>query len=339
MRTSSAVALAAVLALSAVACGSSGSDPAGASRGNGSSGASGTVKTDAPNGCSFVTAPPVAPEPDPNAAPETLAIARAVKAVDSKIGSYLRGEIIAYRGTMKAHDNASATANVEVYGPRPDGDIAEGPALARVDVRDASTGDWSPPRQTVSGQLASLVLRSVGSKSHVILGQLAGEPATTFATSVGAEREFVTLQSTCSGCLPDLTARPATLSFQELTTTGTVSSFQGYAGKDGAYVDVTVHTTTSATLTRVAPCDVRFEDMVALNVIAGPNESNAGLEEMTDAGDELVWKLVGSIGDAAGHKCSTITPYTIEAFVKKSDLGTYGARNFKLGAATQNCAP
>lgn len=69
------------------------------------------------------------------------------------------------------------------------------------------------------------------------------------------------------------------------------------------------------------------------------SDANAGLEEMTDAGDELVWKLVGSIGDAAGHKCSTITPYTIEAFVKKSDLGTYGARNFKLGAATQNCAP
>ncbi len=134
-----------------------------------------------------------------------------------------------------------------------------------------------------------------------MLGQLGGEPGTTFSTAVGAEREFVTLQSACAGCLPDLTTRPPTLSFQDLTTTGTVSAFQGIAGQDGKYVDVTVHTTTSATLTQVAPCDVRFEDMVALNFIAGPNEGDGGLELMTDAGDELVWKLDGSPPVHDGH--------------------------------------
>jgi hypothetical protein len=345
MRTSTILLTASILALATAACGTeAGPIAPGGQSGQGGQGTDGSragqgTKIDSPTGCAFVTAPPVAPAADPSASPEVYANAKSLATLDRQIGPYLRGEVVVYRGTMKAHDNASALANVEVYGPRPDGVITEGPALARLAVQSASTGDWAPPKSAISGNLASLVLRSVATKSHVVLAQLDSEATTTAATLVGEERQFVTLNSSCAGCMADLATKPVKIDLTDLTTTGTVSSFQGYAGKDGKYVDVTVHTTVSASLTQVPACELHFEDLVAANVITGPNESEAGLEDAIDTGDELVWHEVGSIGGPAGHQCANVTDYTIDRFVKKGDLGTYGARNFKLGATRQLCAP
>jgi hypothetical protein len=348
MRTCSLLTLASFLVLSTAACGSEGGATipdasqgagGGSAQGSQTSGGGQTTKVDSPTGCAFVAAPPVAPDADPSADPAVYATATSLQTMDRLIGPYLRGEVAVYRGTMKAHDNASALANVAVYGPRPDGDIALGPALARVEVHVASTGDWGPPKSAISGNLASLVLRSVATGDHVVLSQLDTDATTTLATLVGKDREFVTLTSSCTGCMADLAAKPANLALSGLTTTGTTTSFQGYAGQGGQDVAVTVHTTVSADLTKVAACDLRFEDLVAANVITGPNESHAGLENAIDTGTELVWHETGSIGGPGGHTCADITAYTIDRFVKKSDLGVYGARNFVLGATTQICAP
>ena len=142
--------------------------------------------------------------------------------------------------------------------------------------------------------------------------------------------------------MTSLWTRPGTLAFQDLTSDGSVSVSRGYRGNGGGSdVVLPVHTVVSANLTLVPPCELRMEDLVTLNITAGPNEGggNSYLERPIDAGDEWVWHDVGSVGGSSPHQCSTITTYTIDRFVKKSDLGHYGARDFKLGEPRQVCAP
>jgi hypothetical protein len=293
----------------------------------------GATKPDSPTGCAFVNVPAAAPGLDPNAAPEEVATTQARYVMDALIGRYLRGEVAVYRGTLSAHDHvAFADGRAEELGP--DHDIPSGPALARLGMRTATESDWAPPKKGANGHLASLVIRAADSKRYVGVAALDSEPGTTFSTAVAEARQYAPLAGGCVECGPDLAGQPAAITFDGLTTTAIEQIY-----RDSHYVDVIVSTTVTARLTRVAPCDLRYEDIFTADEITGPEYSAPSLENGIDSGDEIVWHDTGTLGSPSGHQCVPITDYTIDRFVRKADLGVYGARNFVLGATRMVCAP
>jgi hypothetical protein len=259
--------------------------------------------------------------------------------VDRLVGTYLRGDVTVYRGTAKAHDNASALANTAVYGPRPDGVIAAGPALALLDVRAPSGGDWLPPRPDPPGKSAILVVHAVPASLHFILEQPLAQPALTEGGLLSGVATTASLVTSCTGCAPSFAGRPATIVFQDLTTTGVVSVFMGYAGQGGKDVNVTATVVASADLALAPPCSLGFDDLVILDSATGPNEIDLTLSSFVLIGNEMVWHTAGSFSVPSMGKCSISTPYTIDVFVDRSDLSRVGTRNFVLGTPAQQCAP
>jgi hypothetical protein len=285
--------------------------------------------------CSF-SRTPVAPLPVDAYAPlQARAEAAQLATLDRLIGRYLRGEVLVYRGTMHAHDNASALANPEAGGMRPDGAIAEGPALALLQTRMSSRGDMNPPPL---GRSAFLVVYDLAERKHVIFEQPQARPR---VTEVSLVTPFVTtagMITSCTACAPNLWETPASIALGELTATGVVSVFMGTAGKDGRQVDVTARTVASAALTNAAPCTLQFQELVLLSSSPGPDELELTLTSFTPSGDELVWHTAGAF-DTASTPCPTTTPYKIDVYVDTHDLSHYGTRNFTLGTPGQACPP
>ncbi|HEY5374060.1 MAG TPA: hypothetical protein VIK01_10255 [Polyangiaceae bacterium] len=60
----------------------------------------------------------------------------------------------------------------------------------------------------------------------------------------------------------------AKLTFADLTATGHVTVFMGYAASDGHDVDVTAQA--SADLARLPACSLTFDDLAVLNSATGP---------------------------------------------------------------------
>ena len=259
--------------------------------------------------------------------------------LDWLVGRYLRGDVKVYRGTAKSHDNASALANTIVYGPRPDGDIPEGQAIALLDVRTATSGDWYPSHPDPQGESAYLVVHAVPASLHFILEQPTGTPGLTEASLLSPVATTASLVMSCTGCLPSFASAPQTISFKDLTTTGTATVFMGYAGQGGHDVSVTETVTSSADLTRESPCALGFEDLVILDSATGPNEIDITLSSFVKEGAEMVWHTAGAFSVPTTGKCSMTTPYTIDAFVDLGDLSNVGTRNFVLGTSGEICAP
>ena len=281
--------------------------------------------------------------PQPAGAGATLQAtveAQQLALLDSLFGTYMRGDVVVYRGNLQAHDNASALANTAVYGPQPDGSIAEGPALARLETRVASGGDWTPPRDGVSGNSSVLVLYGLANNDRVNLLQQDGQPGTTWAGEIEPDNSTATLTGSCTACAPDLSAKPATIGIDGFTSSGVVSVFMGYAGKWGMMVDVTAHTTVTASLTAASACTLTWNELSVVNSATGPDElsGDLGLGDFKDAGDEMVWHASGSVS-GPGSPCPTYTPYTIDLWVKKNDLGSFGVRNFQAGTPAMSCPP
>ena len=81
------------------------------------------------------------------------------------------------------------------------------------------------------------------------------------------------------------------------------------------------------------PLEIAFQGLSHSDAI------EAAVRLAEDTGDELVWHDNGTIGAASAHVCTDDTDYTIDRFLRKADLGKFGARNFVLGATHQLCAP
>jgi hypothetical protein len=292
--------------------------------------ASNGQETDSPTGCSFVAAP-AATAIDPAAAPDVYATEIAAGVMDGLIGSYLRGEAAVYRGTLSAHTHESF-ADGTTDGLDPDTDIPSGPAFARIIVRKATPIEWTPAKPGVTGRIASLEVSANDSKRYVRIGQVDSLPGATFGTSIVEVRQYPSFAAgSCDGCTADFTGLPQAIAVTNLSVTDAGSLY-----RDSHYIDVKITTTITATLARVAPCDLRYDDLVRAASITGPE---ASFENAEDTGDELVWHDTGSLGSAAGHECTPITSYTIDRFVRKADLGTFGARHFVLGETRAVCAP
>jgi len=312
----------------------------GGSNGGGSNGG-GASSGGSSNGgpCSFSVAPAVPAPAAPGASPEQQANAAELRSLDFLVGRFLRGDVAVYRGTARAKDNASVLANTEVYGPRPDGEIPQGPAIALLEVREASGGDWNPPRQGTQGASAYLVVHGLPADRHVIFEQPASTPGLTEVSLLSGIATTASLVTSCTDCGPQLLGVPPTIAFTDLTAAGTVSVFMGYAGQGGGYVDVTAQVVASVDLEKAPICSLQFDDLVVLDSATGPNQIDATMSSFSRVGGEMIRQSGGSVTVGGAEPCPLVQSYTMDVFIDLADLGHYGIRNFQTGAPAEQCHP
>jgi hypothetical protein len=273
---------------------------------------------------------------DPTASQEEQANAIGLKMLDTYIGRYLRGEVAIYSGTAKAHDNRSALVNSIVYGPRPDGVIAQGPALAVLQVRPASDSDWDPPRTNPTGTTSVLVVHGLPPDQHYILEQHSTEPGLTFVSLLSPVSTTASMVTSCQNCAPDLSNKPASISF-DVTATGPMTVYMGYAYDGGHDVNITAEVTASADLTALPLCSLTFDDLVVIESATGPNEISAN--PFKKQGNEMVYSTGGSFTVGGTAMCPLVQSYTIDLYVDLNDLSHYGTRNFVAGTPSVRCVP
>jgi hypothetical protein len=211
-----------------------------------------------------------------------------------------------YGGTFQAHDNLS------VIEPPNDGDFPRGPALAIL----AFPGDPAHP-----GFPASLTVVSPGDGRHVDFVE--DGPVTTVSL-VDAERTVGGLLSSCTGCLPDLRARPTTLDFPHVAA-------------DGFYGDGTTpsHVDAAGSFTLVPPARVTFADLAALRVVdPGFAPNGQGDQVLTVTGSEYE-QLPAQPGMLA---CSLRSDYTLDAWVHEDDLARHGTKDIRIVDTSTCCA-
>jgi hypothetical protein len=305
---------------------------------DGSSGADGGKRS---GSCSFTSVPPAWSDADAGTTSESMVRSQWLHELDSLIGQYLRGDVLVYRGRVKANDNTSAIYAASGASPEPDQSIAEGAALARLEYRPSTGSDYIAPLTAPAGDVAILVVHGVTESKHIVFSQAKANPSITEASTIGADNAFITLRTSCTGCAPSFWSKPDAIDF-DLTTTGTLTVFQGIAGQGGHDVDVPLRMTASANLTVAPPCSIGFDDLKVLDTVEGPNEGAAdlGLQSFHRLGNEMVFHTSGSInGGATTGRCFLSTPYSIDLFVNLDDLGDYGVRNFAPGTQKEECAP
>jgi len=324
----------------ATASGNAGADAGGSSASSGgASAAGGTRSTQAGSACSFSTAPPAPADADPSASPEARANAAGLRTLDYVIGRYLRGEVAVYGGTAKAQDNRSALVNTEVSGPRPDGVIAEGPALALLQVRPAIDRDWDPANPNPTGTTTTLVVHGLPPDQHFILRQHSSEPELTEVSLLAPVSTTASMATSCTACAPDLVGKPTQVAFPDLTATGQVTVFMGYAAMGGHDVDVTAQVTASADLTLLPACALTFDDLAILETATGPNEIDNTLQAFKKSGHEMTYMTGGSFTVGGTAMCPLVQPYEIQLYVDLDDLGHYGTRNYVAGTPAVACVP
>ncbi|HXK20569.1 MAG TPA: hypothetical protein VNG33_22315 [Polyangiaceae bacterium] len=338
---------------SASAAGSSGSSgseaaasgSAGKSAGGSSSSSAGTSAVGGDQGaqtggaCSFSTAPAAPADADPSASAEAKANAAGLRTLDFVIGRYLRGEASVYSGTAKAQDNRSALVNTEVAGPRPDSVIAEGPALALLQVRPAADRDWEPQNPNPTGTTATLVIHGLPPDQHFILRQRSADPGLTEVSLLSPVSTTAAMATSCSDCAPDLMGKPQKVALTDLTATGHVMVFMGVAAQGGHDVDVTAQVTASADLALLSPCALTFDDLAIVETATGPNEIDNTLQAFKKSGHEMTYMTGGSFNVGGTAMCPLVQPYKIELYVDLDDLSHYGTRNYVAGTAAVACVP
>jgi hypothetical protein len=314
----------------------------GLSSSSGTGGANGGTGGAPGNVCSPAVVPPAPPPLDGNASVQAKAEAEQMGVLDRLFGQYLRGDIVVYRGTMQGRRSITAPAG---YPAIPDEELASGPALARLAVQPAWSGDWvqTPQPPPIAGPVAILLSHSVSAAQYMVFQQAEDQPGSTAAGSITDDNSDNFLVATCSDCAPSFWTRPATLAFS-LTAKGTMSIWEGDVSTGGAYYDVPVQTTATVDITAAAPCSVTYDELVTLNGATGPNEfaDSFGLWQFALSGTERVWHAQGSIlvaSPSAHGRCDgQAIPYTIDLYVKAANLAEYGVRNYVQLAPVQLCA-
>jgi hypothetical protein len=309
------------------------SDAGSAAPATGGTAASTVVDGAAP--CTFSVAPKAPLPIDPSAPLAEQAAGVQLAVMDATIGRYLRGEIRVYRGTLKAADDGSQVAAASGSRGILDGSIPEGPALAMLDIRAASGTDWTPPRVDPKGKSAFLVVHGIASKNQIVLEQPDSDVTLTEAGMISPLGGASPLMLSCKGCGPRLWERPDTLTFADLTATGTVPVMVSPPGQP----DVTARLVASASLSVADACSLRFEDLQLLSSATGPSETDPTLYAFERSGEEMVWHASGAIAAPSVSPCVMTNPYTIDVFVDLGDLAHYGTRNFQPGAPTRFCLP
>jgi hypothetical protein len=272
--------------------------------------------------------------------PEALIETQYLTELDQEIGRYLRGDVVAYRGTMQG---SATVPNWYVYYTASNATIAEGPALASLDVFPVSSYDWTDPTTEPSpfltGDEAILTVYGLVNDQSMVFGQPDTDPTVTATGGIVDHTAENRLRATCSGCAPNFWAQPAALAF-DLAATGTITVGSYY----GSTVDYTANATASVQLSIIPPCSVMWDDLVTLNQNAGLGRyGTAGLSAFTLIESEWVWDRSGSVPSdqpAPPGSCPggiPYTNYTIELYVNAANLAHYGVRNYVAEGTTVEC--
>jgi hypothetical protein len=318
--------------------GGAGSD-AGGARSAGDAGTSGAGGVGA---CSFAGAVPAAPAaPDPAATEQAQAEEREFVTLDAVVGRFLRGDVTVYRGTVSAE---ATSANINLPPPYTmSNQFAEGPALAMLAIRTAQPDEWAPAQTAdyVAGNTATLLIHAHAADRYLVYAQVAGDPTRTWGGGFGTDGSgglsTNILVGSCVGCVPSLAARPATLGLSAATTIGTEPVIVASAN-----VGVPVSTKATAALAVAPPCTLTWEDLAALATAVAPNEFAADIHLNTYAvaGDEMLAHHAGSFGGPRSRgQCAMQTDYSIDVWVKRANLASYGTRNYKAGSSAIVCPP
>ncbi len=254
---------------------------------------------------------------------------------DAVVGRFLRGDAKVYSGQLTAASflSGSAGTSTRMVGFR-DGNI-----LALLDTRPTIAADWVPPLSTVAAgsNTSVLVVHDLTSRQSVVFGQLDEAPATTWAGLVVPDEPAAAIgqnpfSAACPGCLPPLVGAPTLIVFDPfLAVASAPVSPDGGASSPGL-------TTVEGEIGIVAPCALRWPDLIALNTAVGPVELSAdlGLASFVDTGTEMVSHESGDLatGPATASGCVPQVGYTLDLWISKGDLAMHGVRNFQTSATT-----
>jgi hypothetical protein len=272
--------------LSVLGCGSSATD----------AGAKGSA-------CGFSGAIPGRPEtPALDSSLEAYVEGQARLMLEGYVGVYLRGETTVYRGTFGANDNQG------VLGPEGGTD---GFKNQRFPVEAAVAA------LSVDSRSSSLAVHGIAAKQYVVFEQEGGSSTTSVSillpdSSVGGNT------GVCERCVAPFATRPSSIAFSNITSSQTVNLGATGTAND----DVTLHTTATAALERIAPCGVTFEDLEELN-------GASGLLFSAQDGDWVV-DLTGQTPDPSD---GSLVTYSLELYVNMDNLADYGVRNYSATKA------
>jgi hypothetical protein len=299
-------------------------------------GSSGLGSSDA--SCSSASPPQPPPTTDAGATSQEAIQAQWLTLLDHTLGRYMRGDILAYGGTMKGTATLPAWL---AYYPTSVGAIAESTALASLDFFPGSPNDWVSmvPAPFVNGNEAILIVYSLADDQSMVFGQPESDPTITATSGIVLGATTNRLMATCSGCAPSFWARPAAISF-DLTADGTVT----WETSDGGTTSEAMNATASVQLAVVPPCNLTFDELKTLNVVAGPSDCpTTDLSLFVLTGGEWVYHAIGSVATnqpPAQGQCSggvSYLNYTIDLYVNAANLADYGVRNYVLGATSVEC--
>jgi hypothetical protein len=286
--------------------------------------------------CSFPMLPEAPAPVDPSAPLEAVVEGDALTRLDNLVGRYLRGEVLVYRGTASAHDNASVIADAGQPGGG-DEAISDGPALARLEYRPAQSYDYSPAKQSISGEAAILVLNSTLEQKRIAFSQAKTAASVTEASQIADAQSpsFARLVTSCASCAPNFWSNPKTIVLGDLTTSGTFAVAQ----QAGPPVNVILHTFVSARLALASPCSLTIDDLVVLDKYSGPDESYSEMDNFHLEHGEMVEHYMGRVEPPHSlyDGCWFDTTYTVDLFIDPNDLSHYGVRNFTIGAPYRDC--
>jgi len=284
--------------------------------------------------CSYVAPVPAAPassttndygELPSGMTVQAYAEAQGLAYLDSFVGTYLRGDVTLYTGTLQASDNQSVLGDDCGGGSTAckNGSITEGPAIASL---------------VVSQGIATLSVHSLSEHDYVVFTQSTAAAGVTNVGIVLPDTSEGGNTGTCKGCVPSFSAKPSSITFKNLVSTGDVAVNPGQGNVDGGVTDANagaaLSTHASASLTLATACALTFDDLIELNSLNGLGTSNNTLgsantsSTFTQQGNDMVAEVQSTVYSYTGEQdCST--SYTIELYVNLTNLADYGVRNFQ----------
>jgi hypothetical protein len=263
-------------------------------------------------GCAKGSAAPVAAEADAglpaDASLQRSAEAQGLAFLKAFLRPYLDGQIPAYRGTLKAHDNQG------VLGPPPSNgspgfenqSLPEGSAIAALSVTPTT---------------ATLTVHSLGDHEYLILEQDKSQPGVTSIGIILPDTVIGGNSGLCTGCVPSFRNKPEAIDIPGASGTSSVD-LEG----TGQTEDATLHTYASANLELAEPSSLTFQEIAELNAALGVT--------FVPVGSEWEAELSGVVS-STNEYCAV--PFTLELYVSSSDFTEYGVRDVEL--TEEGCLP
>jgi hypothetical protein len=234
--------------------------------------------------------------------------------LDALVGRYARGDAPIYRGKISAGDNLGIT------GWGNNGALA-GDVTASLVKRDVYTESVD----NVPHSAWTLTLFGPAD-TYMRVQQPTASPGLSQLTLIDPDGDVPAgYNGACSGCMADLSTKPATIAATSITANGTYWTGQSL-----------VVVLANLTLTRVTP--VAFEDIVAVADLASDRDT---MRAFTQRGHEMVQTVTSQRSDyiPGEGSCRRITSYSVEWYVNRTTLTDFGTRKFEVTSRQTCCYP